>query len=435
MLHEPPDGVWKLVRYLLLSGGISVGIGIIGVALGMRFLPRVSLKVGLGYAVASVGAIITILYTPLLMFKQVQDLHLLALLLVSFLVISFGMAAIIGLHMAERVRTLRWAAQEIAAGHFGTHVIVSWRDELSDLAAAFNRMSEEVERVFAHERAMEQERRDLVVAISHDLRTPLTGMRVMLEAIQDGIAADPETVADYHSRMHGEIDHLTHLSDDLFELSRLESGAPLEVARIDLRELVRDSAESVALLAERHGLTLEVHLPSASETVNADPRQLQRVLANLLHNALRHTKPGGRISIASHGDAGGLPSRLPTRGRVSPAKTFRTSSIGFIGQRNRVRATPMAQGSAWQSPGRSSRPTVATFAPKAPLGKGRDSSSRSPSMGPHQCIQDRSRRVRLFDHSEPCRSRSREARHEGPGHMPRVGPGRNVVRPASSVSG
>jgi two-component system sensor histidine kinase BaeS len=254
--------------------------------------------------VASVGAIITILYTPLLMFKQVQDLHLLALLLVSFLVISFGMAAIIGLHMAERVRTLRWAAQEIAAGHFGTHVIVSWRDELSDLAAAFNRMSEEVERVFAHERAMEQERRDLVVAISHDLRTPLTGMRVMLEAIQDGIAADPETVADYHSRMHGEIDHLTHLIDDLFELSRLESGAPLEVARIDLRELVRDSAESVALLAERHGLTLEVHLPSASEAVNGDPLQLQRVLVNLLHNALRHTKPGGRISIASHGDAG-----------------------------------------------------------------------------------------------------------------------------------
>jgi nitrogen fixation/metabolism regulation signal transduction histidine kinase len=113
----------------------------------MRFLPRVSLKVGLGNSVASVGAIITILYTPLLMFKQVQDLHLLVLLLVSFLVISFGMAAIIGLHMAERVRTLRWAAQEIAAGHLGTHVTVSWRDELSDLAAAFNRMSEEVERL------------------------------------------------------------------------------------------------------------------------------------------------------------------------------------------------------------------------------------------------------------------------------------------------
>jgi two-component system, OmpR family, sensor histidine kinase BaeS len=303
VLHEPPDGVWKLVRYLLLSGGISVGIGIIGVALGIRFLPRVSLKVGLGYAVASVGAIITILYTPLLMFKQVQDLHLLALLLVSFLVLSFGMAAVIGLHMAERVRTLRWAAQEIAAGHFGTHVTVSWRDELSDLAAAFNRTSEEVERVFAHERAMEQERRDMVVAISHDLRTPLTGMRVMLEAIQDGIAADPETVVDYHNRMHGEIDHLTHLIDDLFELSRLESGAPLEVARIDLCELVRDSADSMALLAERHGVTLEVHLPSASEVVIGDPLQLQRVLANLLHNALRHTKPGGRINIASHSDA------------------------------------------------------------------------------------------------------------------------------------
>jgi two-component system sensor histidine kinase BaeS len=198
---------------------------------------------------------------------------------------------------------LRWAAQEIAAGRFGTHVTVSWRDELSDLAAAFNRMSKEVERAFAHERAMEQERRDLVVAISHDLRTPLTGMRVMLEAIQDGIAAKPETIADYHSRMHSEIDHLTHHIDDLFELSRLESGVPLEFARIDLHELVRDSADSVALLAERHGVTLEVHLPFDSQTVYGDPPQLQRVLFNLLYNALRHTKPGERISIASHSDA------------------------------------------------------------------------------------------------------------------------------------
>jgi two-component system sensor histidine kinase BaeS len=269
----------------------------------MRFLPRVSLKVGLGYGVASAGAIITILYTPLLMFKQVQDLHLLALLLVSFLVISFGMAAIIGLHVADRVRTLRWAAQEIAAGHFGTHVTVSWRDELSDLAAAFNRMSEEVERAFARERAIEQERRDLVVAISHDLRTPLTGMRVMLEAIQDGVVTDPARVADYHSRMHDEIDHLTHLIDDLFELSRLESGAPLEFVRIDLHGLIADAAASVALLAQRHGVSLEVHLSSDSQTVYGDPIHLQRVLFNLLHNALRHTKPGGTISLVSRSDA------------------------------------------------------------------------------------------------------------------------------------
>jgi two-component system OmpR family sensor kinase len=216
------------------------------------------------------------------------------------------MAAAIGLHMAERLKTLRWAAQEIAAGHLGTHVPVSWHDELSDLAAAFNRMSEEVERAFAHERAMEQERRDLVAAISHDLRTPLTGMRVMLEAIHDGVAADPETVVDYHSRMHGEIDHLTHLIDDLFELSRLESGAPLERVPIDLHRLVTDAADSVALLAERQGVTVELQPLSGSEAVLGDPIQLQRVLVNLLHNALRHTRPGGRISIVSYGDERGI---------------------------------------------------------------------------------------------------------------------------------
>src|SRR5436305_1371829 len=91
LLHEPPHAVWALTRYLLLSGALALGLGSVGVLLGMRFLPSLSLKVGLGYIIGSVAAMLTVIYTPLLMFKEQGDLHLLVLLLASFLVISLGL--------------------------------------------------------------------------------------------------------------------------------------------------------------------------------------------------------------------------------------------------------------------------------------------------------------------------------------------------------
>src|SRR5439155_18603926 len=132
-------------------------------------------------------------------------------------------------------------------------------DELADLAEAFNRMSEELGNAFERERAMEQSRRDLIGAISHDLRTPLASMRAMLEAIGDGVVEDEETVTRYHRRMGDEIKHLSHLIDDLFELSRLDAGqAGLEPAPVDLAELVTETTESLEPNARQHGVRLEI---------------------------------------------------------------------------------------------------------------------------------------------------------------------------------
>jgi signal transduction histidine kinase len=171
-------------------------------------------------------------------------------------------------------------------------------DELAELAEAFNRMSEELGRAFERERAMEQGRRDLVAAISHDLRTPLAAMRAMLEAIGDGVVQDEETVTRYHHRMRDEIAHLSHLIDDLFELSRLDAGqAALEPAAIDLRELVAETAESLEPQAQQHGVRLELASLPPTLRAWADPVQVQRVIVNLLENAIRYTGPGGSICI------------------------------------------------------------------------------------------------------------------------------------------
>jgi signal transduction histidine kinase len=273
--------------------------GVAGLGLGMRFLPRLSLKVAAAYAIGSVAAIAAVAYTPLLMFKDPGDLHLLVLLLVCFLVISVGLGSIIAQSVTRNVHILRDAARRMADGHFDTRVSVPTGDELGELAAAFNRMSAELGLAFDRERAIETGRRDLVAAISHDLRTPLSSIRIMLEAIEDGVVQDAETVSQYHRAMQDQVNRLSRLIDDLFELSRLDAGdQSLNVAQVDLGELVSETVESLRPAAESRSVCLEMEEAAPKLYVAVDADKLQRVLANLVQNAIRHTPPGGRIGVA-----------------------------------------------------------------------------------------------------------------------------------------
>lgn len=300
VLHDSAATVSTIARYILLSAGVSLVLGIVGIALGMRFLPRLSLKVGLGYGIASLGAIATVLYTPLLMFKETQDLHMLVLMLVSFFVISLGFAAIVGYIVAQHLRSLREAAQQVALGNFDTRVEVPSGDELSELATAFNRMSAEIGRAFERERAADGARRDLVAAISHDLRTPLAAMRAMLEAIQDGVVSDSETVTAYHNRILDEVDRLSRLIDDLFELSRLDAGAiRLDLVPVRLCDLLSEAVDSLRPTAERRGISLRLSVSDRVTQIDVDPGQMQRVLLNLVQNAIRHTPTGGSVEVTA----------------------------------------------------------------------------------------------------------------------------------------
>jgi signal transduction histidine kinase len=301
VLHEPAAATRLIAEYILISGALSLAVGGLGTVLGTRLFPTLSLKIALAYAVASFGAIITILYTPLLMFKEPGDLHLLVLMLVCFLVISVGLAVLLGRGVARSVASLRAAAREIASGNFSARVSTPGGDELSELSAAFNRMSEQLGAAFERERRLETARRDLVAAISHDLRTPLASLRAMLEALQDGVVHDPDSVATYQDRMHGQIDRLSRLVDDLFELSRLEGGAPLTLMSVNLGELIEETAQGFRPAADRAGVSLGTEIASGVGACELDPAQIQRVLVNLIDNALRHTPAGGTICVRAGG--------------------------------------------------------------------------------------------------------------------------------------
>jgi signal transduction histidine kinase len=156
------------------------------------------------------------------------------------------------------------------------------------------------------ERRLEESRRQLVAWVSHDLRTPLAGLRAMAEALEDGVVDDAETVSHYHRRMRVETDRVSGLVDDLFELSRINAGTlHITLENVPLADVVSDAVAAAAPLARAKRVRLEA-APSGYGTVRGSEPELGRVLANLLLNAIRHTPADGvvRVDGGSDGRAG-----------------------------------------------------------------------------------------------------------------------------------
>jgi len=164
-------------------------------------------------------------------------------------------------------------------------------DDLSrELATTAARLAESRDR----ERALERSRRELVAWVSHDLRTPLAGLRAMAEALEDGVATDPMR---YHTQIRTSVDRLAGMVDDLFEMSRIHAGAlRLSLERVPLTDLVDEAVIGADPLARACGVALQadVRTPLA---VRVDARELSRALTNLVANAIRHTPSDGAVRV------------------------------------------------------------------------------------------------------------------------------------------
>nr|MDT0662525.1 HAMP domain-containing sensor histidine kinase [Micromonospora sp. DSM 115978] len=155
------------------------------------------------------------------------------------------------------------------------------------------------------ERHAEANRRELVAWVSHDLRTPLAGLRAMAEALEDGVVADPAGIADYHRRIRTEADRMTDLVDDLFELSRINAGAlRLSMSRVPLGDVVSDALAAAEPVARAHRVRL-VATEHGWPTVSASEPELARIVANLLRNAIRFTPYDGTVEIVGGHDGDG----------------------------------------------------------------------------------------------------------------------------------
>ena len=148
------------------------------------------------------------------------------------------------------------------------------------------------------EQALEGSRRELVAWVSHDLRTPLSAIRALVEALEDGIVDDRPTVARYHTMLRIEAERLSGLVDDLFELSRTQAGVlRLEFESVSLADLVSDALAGASAVAATKGVHLEGHVAGVAPELHASAPEVLRALRNMLENAIRHTPSDGTVVV------------------------------------------------------------------------------------------------------------------------------------------
>jgi signal transduction histidine kinase len=190
--------------------------------------------------------------------------------------------------MTQPLREMAKAARSMEAGEYGQRVQTGSRDEVGQLAVAFNRMSGELE-------DLERLRRDLVANVSHELRTPISALRARLENLLDGVERpDPETL----QVMLAQTERLGRLVDQLLELSRLESGdVPMVRERVALPPLVARVLLEIDVMRARRDVELTEDLPKDLPAIYADAERVHQVLFNLLDNAVRFTPSGGRVTV------------------------------------------------------------------------------------------------------------------------------------------
>jgi signal transduction histidine kinase len=299
IMRPPMSDLGYMGQFLTITALIS---GLSGyAAYRFRWLERApALRWSLlgGYALASLLTFLNVWITARLMFASQHDL-LLATILLLF---AGGIAMVLGYFLSstvsERIRRLDQAAKEIQAGNLSVRIPVTGNDEVARLARTFNQMAAQLQESKANQLALESLRRDLVAWAGHDLRTPLAGVRVLVEALADGMIDDPATARRYLQQARKQIDHLSLLIDDLFQVSQLDAGGiPLNLEPASLADLISDTLENFSGQAAQQNIQLSGHAAAEIDPVSMDIQRIGRVLNNLLDNAFRYTHSGGSISI------------------------------------------------------------------------------------------------------------------------------------------
>lgn len=301
LFAPPPVDEQQLFLMLGFTGSVSL---IIAWWIGQPGLGQRLRSLRFGLMLLSLLTILTLFAIFWLlarqMFLDAHDLGLSAVLLVFGAWTALGCGYFISNAFTPRIRALARGAERIARGETGTRVNAEGVDELAALARSFNLMAERLEKAAARRERLEQGRRDLIAWTSHDLRTPLASLRLVIEALVDGVADDEMTRRRYLQTAQREIRNLSDLIDDLFELSQLESGhVELRLQRSSLGDLLSDTLGTLQPVARRREVQLEGEVSSGVDPVLIDPEKIQRVLYNLVSNAIRHTPAGGHVRLGA----------------------------------------------------------------------------------------------------------------------------------------
>lgn len=244
------------------------------------------------FAVVSTVAVLQLVATVVLfvdqMFVSGHDAFFAVIAALYAAALTAWAVRLLGRRALDDVEAVRATLAEVGAGRRDVGTGVRGRDEIARVAA-------DVDAMVARLQAEEDARRGLIAAVSHDLRTPITALRLLADAIDDGVV-DAETRREYAARMGTHVRALGALIDDLFELTRLESGdLTWTVEHVQVDALLHEAVEAMRPTAEAGGITVVTELDRTA--ARANPEKLQRVLFNLIQNAIRHTPPDGSVTV------------------------------------------------------------------------------------------------------------------------------------------
>ncbi|MET8155868.1 DUF4153 domain-containing protein [Sphaerisporangium sp. NPDC005289] len=266
----------------------------------LDFLGRVKIKIGLVILLAVATAFALNEYGRSLGVVPWARMGLAA-------VLSLGMVQLVGRGMTGPLREMAAAAQTIAKGRYGMRVRATSRDEVGELARAFNAMAADLGEV-------DRQRRELVANVSHELRTPITGLQAVLENLVDGVSSPDNATL---STALTQTERLGRLVAQLLDLSRLDSGArPIEPEPVELGPLCAQAVREAGLAREEVALSSSV---PAALGVHADPALLGQVLANLLDNGVRHSPSGGAVRLEARPAGSGVRLSVTDEGPGIPA--------------------------------------------------------------------------------------------------------------------
>jgi signal transduction histidine kinase len=273
-----------VIVFALIVAAATLAVGVVA-ALALKLLPTASLRLA-GLALISVALPLTaVSVSGTVMFSSGHDMTLLFVAAASSSAAVFA-GLIVARSIAGPVERLRRASSEIAAGDLGARAPEKGPRELAELGASFNQMAARLEQLF-------DVRTQLVAWASHDLRTPLASIQAMLEALEDGLA-EPER---YLSSLREQVRILSAVVEDLFELSRIDAGVlTVELAETRLDGLIEACLRGLESEAHARKITLDADFDGATAVLCA-PEKVERVLYNLLANALRHTPTDGSVAV------------------------------------------------------------------------------------------------------------------------------------------
>lgn len=296
LVHGAADG-FELAGLLAAAGMVVLAATRVLVRMRHR-LGSLAWQFRVGVALAVVLVLAAVGLIAMAMFKAHYDLFIVALLLAFAAGLVAYASSLLTREVRRDIDAVQATVAAVADGGRDARVDVRTRDELAALAAAINGM---IERLAASERdrdAADRARRRLFAEVSHDLRTPLTSLRLLAAAVDEGVVTDAPTRRRYLGELSLHVQSLESLIEDLFDLARLEAGVVgWSFEALPLDELLRETVDAMRAWAGAEHVVIDIAIPTDLPAARANPEKLQRVLFNLLDNAVRHTPAEGRVTV------------------------------------------------------------------------------------------------------------------------------------------